>query len=123
MARPLVIFLCSPSWEARYLATTTAVTAAAMGDPVHVALFFDPLDAWLCNRFDDGAPPSAKDTGVTSLRAMLEEGRRELGVKIVACDTALKLVGSSRERVPSLDAVLGMPALWKLAQEGQALTY
>jgi peroxiredoxin family protein len=123
MPRPLVIFLNSPGWEARYLAATAAVTAAAMGDEVHLALFFAPHADWIADRFDVDMPPHARDAGVTSLRATLEEGRRALGLRVLACDTALKLVGLGRESAEKLDGVVGLPALWRLAQAGTALAF
>ena len=121
-ARPLVILLRSAEWPARYQAATLALTAAAMGDPVHLALFFDALVAWVEGRFDEGAPPRAAAAKVGSLRDALEEGRRELGLQVVACDTAVRLAGLDPARAAAaLDRVMGLPELWRIARAGQAL--
>jgi peroxiredoxin family protein len=123
-ARPVVIFLRSEGWEARYLAVTTALTAAAMGDEVTVALFFGALRAWVDGRFDEGAPAEAAAARVGPLRATLDEGRRELGLRVVACDTAVRLAGVEPAAARSaLDGVVGLPALWRAAQGGQALSF
>lgn len=123
MGRPLVIFLHSGSWAERYQAATLALTAAAFGDPVHVALFFEPLRAWVLGRFDEGAPPEAAAAKVGSLAASLEQGRRDLGIRVVACDTALRLAGFEPAAASArLDAVVGLPELWRLAGAGRVLS-
>lgn len=122
MAAPLVIFLSSATWEARYQAATLALTAAAMGDPVHLALFFGALRAWVEGRFDEGAPPEAAASGVPPLRESLEEGRRHLQLRVVACDTAVRLAGLGPEvAARALDGIVGLPDLWRLARAGRAL--
>lgn len=124
MARPLVVFLHRGGWEDRYQAVTLAVTAAAFGEPVTVALFFEPLRLWMAGRFDEGAPPEAAAARVTSLREALEEARRDLSLRVVACDTAVRLAGLDPAAVtPALDAVEPLPALWKAARDGRALTF
>ncbi len=124
MARPLVILLRSGDWAARYQAVTLALTAAAFGDQVHLALFFEALSAWVEGRFDEGAPPEAAAARVGSLAASLDEGRRELGLKVVACDTVVRLAGLDPARAAAaLDGVVGLPELWRLARAGQALAF
>lgn len=123
MAAPLVIFLSSASWEARYQATTLGLTAAAMGDPVHLALFFGALRAWVEGRFDEGAPAGAAASGVPPLRESLDEGRRHLPLRVVACGTAVRLAGLVPETAAgALDGIVGLPDLWRLARAGRALT-
>ncbi|HZY04171.1 MAG TPA: hypothetical protein VFF02_11795 [Anaeromyxobacteraceae bacterium] len=122
-ARPLLVLLHSGDWPARYQATTVALTAAALGDPVHLALFFEALTAWVEGRFDEGAPSGTAAAKVGSLMASLQEGRRELGLKVVACDTAVRLAGLDPARAAaSLDAVMGLPQLWRFGREGRALS-
>lgn len=124
VARPVVIFLCSDGWEPRYLAVTTAITAAAMGDEVTVVLYFGALRAWIDGRFDEGAPAEAAVARVAPLRATLDEGRRDLGLKVVACDTAVRLAGVDPASArAALDGVVGLPTLWRAAQAGQALSF
>jgi peroxiredoxin family protein len=123
VARPLVIFLHSPSWEARYHAATLAVTAAAHGDPVTLALAFEPLRLWAAGRFEEGAPPEAAAARVASLRETIDEGRRELSVRVVACETAVRLAGLDPDAIRALlDEVTTLPSLWRIARSGSATT-
>jgi peroxiredoxin family protein len=120
MAGPLVVFLQQGSWEGRYQAVTLAVTAAALGDAVTIALFFEPLRLWVAGRFDEGAPPEAAAARVLGLAASLGEARRELGLEIVACDTAVRLAGLDPAELGSaVDRIASLPALYKSAREGQ----
>jgi len=125
MSRPLVIFLGAGSgWPGRYQAAMIGVTAASLGDPVTVALSFEPLRAWVEGRFDEGAPPTAAAARVPSLVATLDEARRELGLRVVACETAVRLAGLDPEVVrPRLDALEPLTSLWRLAQQGRALSF
>lgn len=121
-AAPLVVFLHGDSWQDRYQAVTLAVTASALGDRVVVALFFDPLRRWVEGRFDEGAPPEAAAARVAPLRNSIEEARRELGLEVVACDTAVRLAGLDPASVGgSLDGVRSLPSLWKTARDGRAV--
>ena len=120
MAGPLVIFLHRGSWQDRYQAVTLAVTAAALGDAVTVALFFEPLRLWVAGRFDEGAPPDSAAARVLGLAQSLGEARRELGLEIVACDTAVRLAGLDPAALGSaIDRIASLPALYKAARDGQ----
>jgi predicted peroxiredoxin len=91
-----------------------------MGEEVTFALFFEPLRLWVQDRFDEGAPPEAAAARVAPLRETLEEARRELGVEVVACDTAVRLAGLDPAAIaPRIDAVVTLPALWKAARDGR----
>jgi peroxiredoxin family protein len=118
----VVVFLHRGAWADRYQATTLAVTAAALGDTVTLALFFEPLRLWAEGRFDEGAPAEAAAAHVASLGDTLEEARRDLGLRVVACDTAVRLAGLSPEAVRGrVDAIETLPSLWRAAQAGRAL--
>jgi peroxiredoxin family protein len=120
---PVVIFLRAGDWEGRQLAVSLAITAAALGDEVHLALFGAALADYARGRLGEGAPPAAAAARVPSLDATLAEARRDLGVRVVACETALRLAGlDPAAAAPPLDAVVSLPALWRLAQRGRALT-
>jgi len=122
--RPVVIFLSGAGWEARYQATVVAVSAAALGDAVTLALSFDPLRAWVAGRFDEGAPPGAAEAGVPPLSETLGEARRELGLRVVACETAVRLAGLTPEAArAALDGLEPLPSLWRVAQAGRALSF
>jgi peroxiredoxin family protein len=118
----LVVFLHHGTWADRYQAVTLAVTAAALGDRVTVALFFEPLRLWAEGRFDEGAPPEAAAARVAPLRETLEEARRELDLEVVACDTAVRVAGIDPEALrPSIDRFVTLPSLWKAAQDGRSI--
>jgi peroxiredoxin family protein len=119
----LVVFLRSGDWDARYLATSLAITGAALGDEVHVALQGEALRAFVEGRFGAGAPSTASGLHLPPLDATLSEARRELGLRVVACDTAARLAGlDPAHLVPPLDAVESLTTLWRLAQSGRVLS-
>ena len=121
MGGALVILLLGDGWHARWLAVSLALTAAASGDPVRLALFGPALRAWVEGRFDEGAPPEAPGARVGSLAGMLEEGRRDLGLGLVACDTAVRLAGVDPALAASRLTLTTIPALWSEAREGRLL--
>ena len=124
MNRSLVIFLSGAGWPARYQAITLAATAAALGDEVTLALAFDPLVALLEGRLDEGAPATVDEARVPPLSATLAEVRRELGVRVVACETAVRLAGLEVERArAALDALEPITSQWRRAQSGRAVSY
>jgi hypothetical protein len=124
MTAPLVVFLRSGDWEARWLAVSAALSAASLGAPVQLALFGDALRAYLEARFDAGAPPAAVEGGAAHLSASLDEARAALGLRVVACDTALRLAGGDPARaVPPLDAVVSLPTLVRDARAGGSLSF
>ena len=124
MPTPLVLYLHSAGWSVRCQATTVAVTAAALGDAVTVALAFEPLRLWVDGRFDEAAPPAAAGAGLGSLAAALGEARRDLGLRLVACATLVRASGLDPEAVrAALDELTTLPSLWRLAQRGQALAF
>jgi peroxiredoxin family protein len=119
---PLVVFLHRGTWEDRYQAVTLAVTAAALGERVIVALFFEPLRLWAEGRFDDGTPPEAAAARVAPLRETLEEARRELGVEVVACDTAVRLAGLDPAALAGvIDRIATLPQLSQAARSGRQI--
>jgi hypothetical protein len=119
MDGPLVILLRADGWQDRWLAVSLALIAAACGDPVRLALFGEPLRAFAEGRFDEGAPPQAPGARVGSLAEMVEEGRRELGLRVVACDTAVRLAGLDPARAAARLTVTTLPALWEEARQGR----
>jgi peroxiredoxin family protein len=119
----VVVFLQSGAWDARWAAVSTAVTAAALGEEVHVALFGDALRAFATGAFDHGAPEEASALG-DPLSTTVAEARRSLGLRVVACETAVRLAGMEPARVvPPLDGLVSLPALWRLAEGGRLLTF
>ena len=124
MPRSLVIFLSGPGWPERYQAVMLGVTAASLGEPVTLVLAFEPLRAFVGGRFEEGAPDTVHEARVPPLAATLEEARRELGLRVVACETAVRLAGLDPETVRTrLDGLEPLPSLWRLAQQGRALSF
>ncbi len=124
MAKACLILLDGASWDARRRAVSVALTAGAFGHPVVVALSGEPLRAWVEGRFDAGAPATADGARVGSLAAMLAEGRRDLGVEVVACETELRLAGIDPAVArPALDAVRSLPDQWRVAGQGHVLAF
>ncbi len=120
---PLVVLLHRAGWADRYQAVTLAVTAAAMGERVTFALFFDALRLWADGRFDEGAPPEAAAARAAPLRESVEEARRELGLEVVACDTAVRLAGLDPDAIRgAVDRIVTLPALWKAARDGRQIS-
>ena len=59
---------------------------------------------------------------VASLRETLEEARRELGLEVVACDTAVRLVGLDPAALAGVvDRIVTLPQLWAEARDGRQL--
>jgi peroxiredoxin family protein len=124
MSLPLIIFLSGPGWQARYQAVMLAVTAAALGDAVTVALAGEPLVALVEGRFDEGAPAAAAGAKVPPLSESLGEARRELGLRLVACETAVRVAGlDPAVALTALDALEPLPSQWRLAQSGRSLAF
>ena len=124
MGKPCLILLGGAGWDARRRAASVALTAAAFGHPVSIALAGEPLRAWVEGRFDDGAPDGEEAALVGPLRRMVEDGRRDLGVEVVACGTELRLAGIDPETArPHLDAVRSLPDQWRAAGQGHVLSF
>ena len=122
--KPCLILLGGAGWDARRRAVSVALTAAAFGHTVVLALAGEPLRAWVEGRFDEGAPEGAGAARVGSLREMIGDGRRDLGIELVACDTELRLVGVDPEAArPVLDAIRSLPDQWRAVGQGQVLTF
>jgi hypothetical protein len=120
----VVVFLRGADWEARWLAASAALSAAALGAPVKLALFGAALRALLEGRFDEGAPPQAAALGAAGLAAAIEEARGALGLRLVACDTAVRLEGlDPAVALGALDEIVSLPALVREARDGTALSF
>jgi hypothetical protein len=124
MNAPLLVLLRASDWGSRHQAAGLALTAAAFGHRVVVALAGDALRAWVEGGFDDGAPATATAARVGSLRGLLEEGRRDLGLEVVACETEVRLAGLEPEGARrALDALRSLPEQWRGAVEGRVVAF
>ena len=128
MLRRSVFFVQSDGFEVAYQVASMAITSAAMGEEVYVVLAFDALRSWVEGSW--GSPQSTRETeelsrsrelGVMAPIEMLAESRG-LGVKLLACETAIKLSGLSSEALDDkLDRVMGLPSIWKLTESARVL--
>jgi len=122
--KPCLILLGGAGWDARRRAVSVGLTAAAFGHPVVIALSGDALRDGVDGRVDEGSPPGAGPALVGSIADMLDDGRRDLGVEVVACDTELRLAGVDPELARRrLDAVRSLPEQWRAAAEGHVLVF
>jgi peroxiredoxin family protein len=123
-SRKLVILLQRSGFEAIYQAASIALTAGSMGDDVTVAPFFGGL-LTLVGKLPYGDEAAAVRSHALSLpdpRHMLCEGRKAAGVRMVVCDTAVRLAGLDIDAVRSyFDEVLGLATLWRQADGAQIL--
>jgi len=114
----------------RHQVASMAITAAAAGDDVTVVLWFDALRRWCEGRFDEpahGEDAAVADRhralGLPSPAQMLREAR-ELGARIVACETGVRLAGldpaAARELV---DDVPGLQEIVARAREADLALY
>jgi hypothetical protein len=121
---PVVVFLRGEGWQDRWLATSVALSAAALGVPVRLALFGAALRAHVEGRFDEGAPPEAVALGAAGLAGALAEARAALDLRVVACDTAARLEGlDPADLARTLDGVVSLPALVRDAGAGTAFSF
>ncbi|MBL9037068.1 MAG: hypothetical protein JNG84_01015 [Archangium sp.] len=132
MSGRLMVFVERAGFEAGWQATSIGLTAAAMGDRVVFVLAFDALRAVVNGTF--GKPLTERESsevtrsdglGAPKPLRMLEDARH-LGARVVACDTTVKLCGlvpSELTQAGHVDEVMGLPAIWKLAEGAQLLSF
>ena len=128
MAGRVILFLQQGSFEPAYQAASICVTAAAMGDEVVVVFSFDALKALARGSFgkpterEQAESARADGLGLPSPAKLLAEARG-LGVRLVACDTTVKLCGlAPRDLVGKLDETLGLPSIWRLTEGARIVT-
>ncbi|MBI3185840.1 MAG: DsrE family protein [Myxococcales bacterium] len=129
MAGRVVVFLEQATYEPAYQAASIGVTAAAMGEEVYFVFAFDALRALSRDAF--GLPHSerelaesarAEGLGVPTPARLLAEAR-ELGAKVIACDTTVRICGfSAVDLAMKLDEVMGLPSIWRLTEGARVLT-
>ncbi len=126
----VLFFLQRGGYQPAYQVASMGITAAALGDDVFFVFAFDALRQLV--RGDFGRPLSDREA-VESARAeglglpppatMLAEARG-LGARCVACDTMLRIAGvPADEAEQALDAVMGLPALWRLTEGARLLSF
>jgi peroxiredoxin family protein len=128
MSGRVLFFLQSATYEPAYQAASMGITSAAMGDEVYFVFAFDALRSLSRDAF--GLPHSeremaesarAEGLGVPPPWKMLAEAR-EMGAKVIACDTTLKICGLAREDLGKrLDEVMGLASIWRLTDGARVL--
>ncbi|MCP5008040.1 MAG: hypothetical protein GY941_29510 [Planctomycetes bacterium] len=134
--KKFVLFLHSGVYDKLYQAIMLAVTAASMGNTVHIFLFF-----WALRRFVNGEldvitfPADIGEEEKRLLEAvprgssnMLTEILQEVGsmgnLKIYACSGAVKLMELDEELVKSkVDDIIGLPTMLKMAEGAETQLY
>jgi peroxiredoxin family protein len=129
MAGRVFFFLQHATYEPAFQAASMGSTAAAMGDEVYFVFAFDALRALMRGRF--GLPHTEREQveseraerlGVPAPERLLAEAR-ELGARLVACDTTVRICGYTPEELKgTLDEVMEQAALWRLTDGARTLT-
>ncbi|XXF75508.1 hypothetical protein P2318_20865 [Myxococcaceae bacterium GXIMD 01537] len=129
MGGRVFFFLQHATFEPAFQAASMGVTAAAMGDEVYFVFAFEALRQLAEGRF--GAPQGEREReeheraqalGVLAPARMLEEAR-QLGARLVACDTTVRLSGFEPKALEgTLDEVMGLASLWRLTQGARTLS-
>src|SRR5688500_750465 len=117
----VVFFLQSGTYEPAYQAASMGITASAMGDEVYFVFAFDALRSLSRDSFglahserEMAESARAEGLGVPNPAKMLFEAR-ELGAKLIVCDTTLKLCGlTAHDLGDRIDEVMGLASIWRL---------
>ncbi len=130
MSARVVLHLQSPGWSNRYQLATWAVTAAAAGDAPLVVLWFEPLVRFVEGRFDEaereGEALLARNAAALRMPppAELLRQARELGARLVACETAARIAGVEVLALEAaVDEVLGLQQLLQPAKEARHVAW
>ena len=128
MAGRVFFFLQHATYEPAFQAATMGITAVAMGEQVYFVFAFEALRALVEGRFgepvgarEDEEHARAVELGVLAPARMLAEAR-ELGARLVACDTTVRICGYAPEALTgTLDEVMGLASLWRLTDGARTL--
>jgi peroxiredoxin family protein len=137
MSRPLAVFLHSTSYDRLYQAASLLLTAAGMGRPCMLFLFYGALATYVAGEWDDArsgdGEPDAEwtkrltrgfelsDTPTPS--QVLEMARSaEGGVDVYACSASMRLLGLEPATVRGkVREVVGLATMLEMAQDAQTL--
>ena len=119
--KPLLILAHGGTWEQRYQASALAASAVAAGQPVHLALFFAALAAWVEGRWDDPEPAevvTAERLAAVDhppLTGLLAPGREAGTLHLHACSASTRILGLTPADVQArVDALAGWPTFHRL---------
>jgi predicted peroxiredoxin len=125
MAERVMLFLNGKTYEAAYQAASLGVTAAAMGDEVMFVLSFDTLRQYVDGKLGAGDSPEharARELGAPEPQKMVEEAR-QLGARVLTCDTYARICGLGPEDWAGKLEVMGLPSIWRLAQKARSMSF
>lgn len=129
--RRSVFLVESVSFDRLHLLGMWVLSAASMGERVDILLTAAPLKAWMSGRFGDdetsgtSTPDPGKSEessrrhraaklGLPNPRQLIEEARAFGGVRVLTCDTEIRLAGMTAGDVESqVDEVVSLPGFWK----------
>ena len=113
-----VLHVVSGDSERLFRAGLWAVTAQASGDEVRVLLTAPALRVLAA---DEPAPVEAVQLGFPSPKSLLGEAR-QLGAKVVTCETELALSGVAHGAIEGLvDSVEPLASFWRETRSAQRL--
>lgn len=134
--KKFILFLHSGAYDKLYQAIMLAVTAASMGNSVHIFLFFWALRRFVNDELDEVTFPVDISTeerrlleaipqgNATMLKEILEEVGSLGNLKIYACSGAVKLMELEEELVKrKVDDIIGLPTMLKMAQGAETQLY
>lgn len=124
--RRTVFLLLCPDDERVLRLGLWALTAASVGEAVDVLLTAPALNAWVSGPFgarEADPEVSVPDEKLPSPRSLLRQAK-ELGpVRVVTCDTELRLAGLTEEAVrPLVDEIVSLPGFWRETEGARFVT-
>jgi len=129
-AKQVVFLVTSDAYEQRLRLGLWALSAASVGEAVHVMFVGNALRSWCEGRFDQtvGEQDSrsalrASELGLLPPSAMLKEARELSPVRIVSCGTEVLLAGLTEEAArPHLDDLVSLPSFWRETAGARVVT-
>jgi len=139
MSKPLAVFLHSSRYDHVSQAANLVLTAAGMGRPCYLFLFYEALATFLDGAWDDTGSIGGGDENAPTWARELQRGvdlsdipspyevlrmaaSQPGGLKVCACSTSTKLLG--REPVDvrkKVDEIIGMATMLEIAADGEMI--
>jgi len=117
----LLILTHGATWQARFQVSSLAASTAATGSIVAIGLFFDALELWAEDRWDELDSDSTRLAASRELAeypplsSLLVPGRRQGRIRVYACSASARLLGLDLDAVhQSVDAIVGWPTFARL---------
>ena len=119
--RPLGILLISGGHERGHYAFVIAAAAAAIGRPVTIFATNEGCRALEADLPEDARDGQVRAAGVAGL-GELRDAAAELGVRLMACDAGLRMIGLPSCRLLPGVEVAGVPSFLAAVGGGQIIT-